>query len=421
MSGKQSGAAETRITRRDVIKTSGAVGVGGLIAGCSGQSGDGGGSTDGDEGPIKLGMLEDQSGNFAQTGIQKWHAQKLAIEEINDDGGILGREIELLDPDPQSDNDRYQELARRLIQQDNVDVLFAGFASSSREAVRPVVDANQQLYFYTNQYEGGVCDTYTWCTGAVPEQQITPVLPSLVDEFGEDLYVIAADYNFGQITASWYRTVAEQEGYKIVNEEFIALEVSQFGSTINRIQEADPDLLVTLLVGTNHASFYDQKASAGLEVPMTTTINMAQGYEHLRFDPPALSNMHVGVNYMQEIPTDRNEAFVDRFYERWPDAEYVGQMAQNSYFTTYLYKQACEKAGTADQNEVMKVLDEEPTHHMTHVIRVARADENHNIEFTDTFESIEPFWLREGPGCKLDQVIGPSDEEHTTQFTPEDV
>jgi len=418
-------------SRRRFLQVSGATSAAALTAGCIGGGGGGGSDT------LKMGVLEDQSGNFALTGIQKWHAQKLAIEEINEEGGINDQEIELIDPDPQSDNQRYQELARRLINKDNVDVLFGGFASSSREAVRPIVDENQQLYFYTNQYEGGVCDTYTWCTGAVPEQQISTTLEFLTNEFGDNIYTIAADYNFGQITAAWYRKIAEEIGANILNEEFIPLDVSQFGSTINRIQEADPDLLVTLLVGSNHAAFYDQKNAAGLDVPMSTTVNMAQGYEHKRFDPPALANMYVGVNYMEEIPTDQNQDFVDRFYERWPDADYVGQMAQNSYFTTYLFKQAVEKAGTKDQDEVLKILDEEPieieapegtvtthpkTHHVTHQIRLAHANEEHEIEFTNQ-QAVEPYWLAETPypGCDLTETIGASEDEPMTQHTPRGV
>jgi len=432
-SGKSTNEQTTQSSnrgRRRFLQAAGAAGTLAL-AGCSGITGSSGSET------LKMGVLEDQSGNFALTGIQKYQAQKLAVEEINAEGGINGQEIEMISPDPQSDNQRYQELARRLINRDNVDVLFGGFASSSREAIRPIVDDNQQLYFYTNQYEGGVCDTYTWCTGAVPEQQISTTLEFLTNEFGNDIYTIAADYNFGQITAAWYRKIADEIGANIVNEEFIPLDVSQFGSTINRIQEEDPDLLVTLLVGSNHASFYDQKNAAGLDVPMSTTVNMAQGYEHRRFDPPALANMYVGVNYMEEIPTDRNQDFVSRYYDRWPDADYLGQMAQNSYFTTYLYKQAVEKAGTTDQDEVLSVLDEEPmtveapegtvttdpeTHHVTHQIRLARADENHEISFQNQ-QAVEPYWLRETPypGCDLTQVIGASEDESTTQHEPQGV
>lgn len=411
-------------TRRQYLKTAGGAtaAIASMTAGCLGN-----GNGNGDD-VIRMGVLEDRSGEFSLTGIQKYHAQTLAVEEINENGGILGQEIEMIAPDPQSEVDRYRDLSRRLINEDQVDVLYAGFASSTREAVRPIVNENQQLYIYTNQYEGGVCDSYTFCTGAVPEQQISPVLPQLVDEFGPDIYTIAADYNFGQITASWYRTVAEEIGANIVGEEFIPLGVGDFGSTINNIQEEDPDILVTLLVGAEQAAFYDQKRAAGLDdLPMSTTVNMMQGYEHRRFDPPSLANMYVGVNYMEEIDTERNNSFVERYYDRWGDeAEYLGSMAQNSYFSTYLYKQAVEQAGTTDQDEVIEALEDgieieapegdirmDPeTHHMSHIIRVVRADENHNIEFTENLGEIEPFWLREGPGCDL------LEEPDSSQYEP---
>lgn len=412
--------------RRRFLQTTGAVGTAALTAGCTGILG----GSDADT--LKMGVLEDQSGNLSLVGIQKFQAQKMAVEEINADGGILGQQIEMIAPDTQSSIERYQENARRLINQDDVDVLIGAQTSASREAIRPIVDENKQFYIYTNQYEGGVCDTYTWCTGAVPEQQIGPVLESLVDDFGPNIYTMAADYNFGQITADWYRQVADEIGANIIGEEFIPLEVSQFGDVINRVQGADPDILVTLLVGDNHASFYDQKNSAGLEVPMSTTVNMAQGYEHLRFDPPALGDMFVGVNYMQEIPTDRNRDFVSRYYERWPDANYLGQMAQNAYFSTYLYKKVAEMAGTKDQDEIMKLMDEQEisieapegtvttdpeTHHVTHQIRRARADQDHEITFNDP-TAVEPYWLREGPGCDLTETTGASDDEPMTQYTP---
>jgi branched-chain amino acid transport system substrate-binding protein len=408
-------------SRRRFVQAIAATGTAASIAGCSGVTGDGE-----DSETVKIGVVEDQSGNLSLVGIQKYHAHVLALEEINEQGGILGQEVEMIAPDTESSIQRYQDQTRRLINDENVDVLMGAQTSASREAIRPIVDENQQFYFYTNQYEGGVCDTYTWCTGAVPEQQITPVLESLVNDFGEDIYTIAADYNFGQITADWYRSVADDLGANIVGEEFIPLEVSQFGDVINRIQGADPDILVTLLVGDNHASFYNQKLSAGLEVPMSTTVNMAQGYEHLRFDPPALADMFVGVNYMQEIPTDQNQEFVDRFYSRWGDeAEYLGQMAQNAYFTMFLYKQVAEEAGTTDQDELMDLMDSQEfsieapegtvttdpqTHHVTHQIRRARADEDHEITFNEP-TAVEPYWLREGPGCDL------TEEEETTQYT----
>src|SRR5471032_3621020 len=97
--------------------------------------------------PIKLGLLEDGSGNFALATIPKIHATQLAVDEINAKGGIMGRPILLISYDTQSDNTKFQELSRRLIQTDKVNVVFGGFSSASREAIRPIMDRAQQLYF----------------------------------------------------------------------------------------------------------------------------------------------------------------------------------------------------------------------------------------------------------------------------------
>ena len=191
-----------------------------------------------------------------------------------------------------------------MIQQDQVDVLVAGFASAEREAIRPIVDQFSQLYFYTNQYEGGVADANTFCTGPVCEQQVIPTVQYMVENFGPNCYTIAADYNFGQLTAAWTRAFIPLVGGNIVGEEFIPLSVSEFSQVIARIQQTNPDWVMTLLVGQNHHNYYPQAAAAGLKYPMASTVNMAQGYEHKRFPPPSLANMHNAIQYQMEVPTD---------------------------------------------------------------------------------------------------------------------
>src|SRR3978361_155378 len=164
------------------------------------------------ESPIKLGVLEDQSGDFAAATIGKVHAIQLATEEINKAGGIMGRPIELVPYDTQSDNTRYQEFMRRVLQRDKVDVVFAGFSSASREAYRPIVDQFNGFAFYNNQYEGGVCDGHMVVTGAVPEQQFSTLVPWMMEKYGKRVYTIAAHYNFGQISAEWVPNTAQQHG-----------------------------------------------------------------------------------------------------------------------------------------------------------------------------------------------------------------
>ncbi len=420
--------------------------------------------------PVKVGFIEDESGNLSVYGIQKLHAAQLAVKEINEgktlkggpdigagglgtlgsvaknpptiskegvaldivnaggeksttevvfdedgevlidsgDKGILGREVSLLSVDGQSNNALWQQLARRLIQQDKVDVLVAGFASAEREAIRPIVDQFKQLYFYTNQYEGGVADANTFCTGPVCEQQVIPVVQYMVEKFGPRGYTLAADYNFGQLTAAWTKAFAPLVGGQIIAEEFVPLSVSEFSQVIARVQQAKPDWVMTLLVGQNQQNYYPQAAAAGLKFPMASTVNMAQGYEHKRFKPPSLANMHNAIQYQLEVPTARNRAFVKRWMAMFPKDQYIGEMAQNTYFTIHLYAKAARLAGTTDQATLKKALElgwsieapegsvflEPGTHHCAHYIRLAVCDENHNVKFVRDWPSIQAWWLQ---------------------------
>ena len=456
----RSGGGPTGLSRRDLIKAAAVTGAGVLAAPAvlRAQAGASGGS-------IKFGLLEDRSGNFAIFGLNKWHGTQLAIKEINDgwtldggvqgpggpgvhakvaakppttnikatvdnggapsrddtvwtelaeylvksgDKGVLGRQLELLAPDPQSDNTQFQTLARRLILDDKVDVIMAGFASAEREAIRPIMDQNKMLYFYNNQYEGGVSDKNTFCTGAVPEQQIVPVMQYMIKNFGPRIYTLAADYNFGQLSAAWTRAMAPLLNAQVIGEEFIPLSVSQFSSSIAKIQEAKPSWLMMYITGQNHSNFYPQANAAGLKFPMGSSINIAQGYEHRRFAPPALNRFHVTASYMEEIPTPRNKLFVKRWRSMFADEPYLAMEGHSAYVATHLYAKAVRLAGTTDKATVIKALEsgigvEAPagwvfmdpaTHHLSQYIRLARCDEKHNITFMTEWPHIEPWWTR---------------------------
>ena len=376
--------------------------------------------------PIKLGILEDQSGNFAIAVIPKIFAYQLAVDEINAKGGVLGRPLKIIHYDTQSDNTRFQEFARRLTQQDKVDVIFGAFSSASREAIRPIMDRAKQLYFYNNQYEGGVCDSNVFVTGAVPEQQFSTLIPWMMEKYGKKVYTIAADYNFGQISAEWVRNIVKENGGTMVGEEFIPLAVSQFSQTIQNIQKAKPDVLVTLLVGANQASFYEQQAAANLNFPMASSVNVGQAYEHKRFKAPALKDMYVTANYVEEVVSPASDDFKKRFRAKFPQVEYINQEAANAYDAIYLYKAGVEKAGSTDQTKVKaalgsggictdgpsgKVCIDPKSHHTSHRIYLIHVKADHSVDIPKVWDDIQPYWLGK-VGCDL------SKKADQSQYTP---
>lgn len=378
---------------------------------------------------IKIGLMEDVSGDLAVLGLPKLHGSQLAVEEINKAGGILGRQIELIHLDPQGDNARYQEFTRRLLNRDKVDVLIGGITSAAREAVRPIVNRTQTPYFYTNQYEGGVCDANMISTGAVPEQQFSTLIPYMVEKFGKKVYVIAADYNFGQISAEWNRSVLKDLGGQVVGEEFIPLGVSQFAQTIQNIQKAKPDWLLMVNVGAAQDSFFEQAQAAKLNLPMGSSIKVMLGFEHKRFAPPALNRMHAAANWFEEIASPEADAFKKKWHAKFPSEPYINDMGYNAYVTMYLYKNIVETAKStklADMRKVIaagnacvdapegKICVDPKSQHMSHRMRLIDVDEKHAVKVLKDYGTLQPYWLAK-IGCDLTK------KNDRKQYTPSDL
>jgi urea ABC transporter substrate-binding protein len=365
--------------------------------------------------PIKIGLMEDVSGDLAVLGKPKLNGSLLAVEEINKAGGIMGRLVELIHLDPQGDNARYQEFARRLISKEKVDFLIGGITSASREAVRPIVDRTQTPYMYTNQYEGGVCDANMIGMGALPEQQFTSLVPYMVEKFGKKVYVIAADYNFGQISAEWNRAALKQVGGTVVGEEFIPLGVSQFAQTIQNIQRAKPDWIMLFTVGAAQDSFFEQAAAAKLNLPMASTIKVMLGFEHKRFAPPALNRMFATANWFEELETAPANEFKKRWRAKFPKETYINDMGYNAYNGIYMYKALVERAKStklADLRKVIaqgdacieapegKVCIDPKSQHVSHTMRLIAVDDKHNVKVLKEYGAMQPDWLGK-VGCDL--------------------
>ncbi|MDB5826127.1 MAG: urea transporter substrate-binding protein [Variovorax sp.] len=379
--------------------------------------------------PLKIGLMEDISGDLAVIGLPKLHGSQLAVEEINKAGGIMGRQLELIHLDPQGDNARYQEFTRRLLSKDKVDVLIGGITSASREAVRPIVDKTQTPYFYTNQYEGGVCDANMISMGAIPEQQFSTLIPYMVEKFGKKVYVVAADYNFGQISAEWNRTILKELGGTVVGEEFIPLGVSQFAQTIQNIQKAKPDWILTINVGAAQDSFFEQAQAAKLNLPMGSSIKIMLGFEHKRFAPPALNRMHAAANWFEEIDTAPAEDFKKRWHAKFPSEPYINDMGYNAYTGIYMYKALVEQAKSTKLADMRKVIAtgkaciEAPegqvcidpkSQHTSHRMRLIAVDEKHAVKVLKDYGIIQPYWLGQ-VGCDLTK------KNDRKQYTPSDL
>ena len=230
----------------------------------------------------------------------------------------------------------------------------------------------------------------------------------MINTYGPKMYVLAADYGFGQVSALWTHVAAGLYGGEIVGEEFIPLGNSEFAASIANVQKAKPDFMVHYLVGANQSQFYPQAQAVNLGLPAISTVNLQQGYEHRQFSPPSLANMYIPVAYIEEIPTAANKAFIEAWRAKWPDEPYINQPARCAYVAVHIMAEAWRRAGSTDTDATIaalesgitfdapegRVLLDPATHHLTMNIRMAHVDETHAVSWVHDFGPVEPWWLR---------------------------
>ncbi len=310
------------------------------------------------DGPIKFASILDQTGGLDIYGKPMVDTTKMAIDDINEAGGLLGREVELISYDAQSSIQFYTQYATQAAAGDRADVVHAGITSASREAIRPTLARYNTLYFYNVQYEGGVCDINNFCTGSTPAQTVAKVVPYVMEKWGKKVYIVAADYNYGQITAQWMQKFVKDGGGETLGVEFFPLDVTNFGPTIKKIQAAKPDLVISALVGGAHISFYRQYAAAGMNksIPIAST-TFGVGNEQTLISAEEGEGLIAAYSYFEAIDNPVNKAFLEKFKGKFgADAPTLNELAVRSYEGAMIWAEAVKMAGTAEREAVIEAL-----------------------------------------------------------------
>lgn len=314
--------------------------------------------------PIKVGGLHDLSGALDSIGIPMNQVFQMAIKEINDAGGLLGRPVEAVVYDPQSNMSLYSQYATQMAVKDRVAVVMGGITSASRETIRPIFHRFKTLYFYNTQYEGGVCDRNEITLGTTPAQTVRRVIPYAMNLFGKKVYVIAADYNYGHITSAWVKRFVEENGGEVIETEFFPLDVSQFGSTISKIQAAKPDFVLSAMVGTSHLGFYRQWAGAGMksQIPIVSTV-FGAGPEQVILTPEEGNGILSCFGYYEAVDNPTNTAFLARVKAAYPDnTPTISEISEVTYEGMMIWADAVREAGSIEREALWEVMESGKTY-----------------------------------------------------------
>lgn len=324
------------------------------------------------EDPIKVGILHSLSGTMAISETSLRDVARMTIQDINDQGGLLGRKLEPVVMDPASDWPRYAEQGRELLERENVDVIFGSWTSVSREAVLPVLEELNGLMFYPVQYEGEEASHNIFYTGAAPNQQTIPAVEYLMSDMGggaEQFYLIGTDYVFPRTTNRIVRAFLNAHGVDddAIREEYFPFGHSDFQSAVGEIRNFSnqaPTAVINTINGDSNVAFYQELANQGIDAIDVPVLATSVGEEELRgMDAGPLVGHLAAWNYFMSIDTPQNERFTSRWAQYVEDQGLPGgnervtnDPMEATHIGIRMWAQAVKQAGTTDVDAVRQAV-----------------------------------------------------------------
>jgi urea transport system substrate-binding protein len=350
---------------------------------------------------IKVGILHSSSGTMAISENSVIDAEKLAIDEINKAGGVLGKQIIPIVEDGASDPNIFNEKAKKLIDQDKVVTVFGCWTSSSRKAVLDTFKTKKHMLWYPVQYEGQECAENVFYTGAAPNQQIEPSVDWLLKTYpGKPFFLVGSDYVFPQTANSIIKAQLAAKGGKVVGEEYIKLGDNEVSAVIAKIKAALPKggIIYNSLNGSTNVAFFKALQGAGMTAEKYPSMSVSIAEEEVRaIGPQYLKGHFAAWNYFQTVDTPASKKFVEAFKAKYGADRVVNDPMEAAYTMVYLWKQAVEKAKTYEDLAAVRAAAigqtfEAPNgkvvvngnHHISKIVRIGKVREDGLFEIVNS-------------------------------------
>lgn len=308
--------------------------------------------------PIRVGVLHSLSGTMGQSGNSVAEATLLAIEELNRNGGVLGRPVEAVVADGRSDQARFLIEARRLIEVEKVCTIFGCWTSANRKTIVPLVEELDHLLVYPLQYEGLEESPNVIYTGATPNQQVIPAVKwAYAFERKRRFFLVGSDYVFPRVIHEVIKDQLQELGAEMVGEAFLPLGSSDVSTVVKQIAEAKPDIILNSINGNSNFAFFKQLYSAGITSETVPTISFSMAEEEFRqLETPEFEGHYAAWNYFQSIDTKENAEFIGSYRRKYGPQRVVTDPMESAYFGVKLWGQAVEEAGTTEVGRIRRAM-----------------------------------------------------------------
>src|SRR3989344_3067692 len=322
---------------------------------------------------IKVGILHSLSGTMAISETVLKDTVLMAIDEINAEGGVLGKKLEPVVVDPASNWPLFAEKTKQLLGQDKVSVIFGCWTSVSRKSVLPVVEEMNGLLFYPVQYEGEELSKNVFYTGAAPNQQAIPAVDYLMSKDGGSAkrwVLLGTDYVYPRTTNKILRAYLKSKGVK---DSGIDEKYSPFGHSdyqpivadIKKFSQGCKTAVVSAINGDSNVPFYKELGNAGLKAKDVPVVAFSVGEEELRgVDTKPLVGHLAAWNYFQSIKSPANTEFIKKWSDYakakgiagHKDKPLTNDPMEATYIGINMWAQAVTKAKSTDTDKVIAAM-----------------------------------------------------------------
>ncbi len=281
----------------------------------------------------------------------------MAIDEVNAAGGIMGKQIDPIIEDGASDWPTFAEKAKKLIQSDQVAVVFGCWTSASRKAVLPVFEGLNGLLFYPVQYEGLESSPNIYYMGATTNQQIVPSVEWLLSQGKKNFFLLGSDYVFPRTANQIIKAQLAATGGNTVAEEYTPLGYTDYSTIISKIRTANPDIVYNTLNGDSNVAFFKQLKDAGFTSTNLPTMSVSIAEEEARgIGGDVLAGHMVAWNYYETTNTPENTTFVADYKKKYGDNRVTDDPIEAAYVGVKLWSMAVNKANSTKIDDVRNAL-----------------------------------------------------------------
>ncbi|REK08624.1 MAG: serine/threonine protein kinase [Planctomycetota bacterium] len=353
--------------------------------------------------PIKVGVLHSLTGSMEESESPVVDATLMAIDEINETGGLMGRKVEAVVRDGRSDPETFADEARKLILDDKVSTVFGGWTSASRKTMLPVFERHDGLLVYPVQYEGLEESPNVIYMGATPNQQIIPALDwAFAFQRKRKFFLVGSDYVFPRTANAIIRDELAELGGEVVGEEYLPLGSYDVDGVIEAIVEAQPDVILNTINGDSNVPFFRRLRAAGITPDKTSTISFSIGEQELRrLNPAEMAGDYAAWNYFQSLDTPENQAFVERFRKRYGSQRVLTDPMEAAYIGVKLWADAVRQAESDKPDDIRRAFVDQKinapegevkidpaTQHAFKTPRIGKVDESG--QFRREWADVEP-------------------------------